>query len=157
MQDVSAVYHNKVCIPHRVYRRPLTQLSVIRHLYAFPSKQGSDRRASFPVTRVDYACLQLKDIKADPINKGLPGNWFRAKVKSVIARISNMSRLTMATGLALAIFVVLVLRWLSTGAPPVVAAPANDTLVSSSRWKGAKEYHEAAHKYVVDVLAFGSF
>lgn len=140
-----------------MYRRPLTQLSVIPHLYAFPSRQGSDRRASFPVTRVDYACLQLKDTKAGPLNKDLPGKWFRAKAKSGIARVSNMSRLSMATGLAIAIFVVLVLRWLSTDAPPVVAAPANDTLVSASWWKGTKEYHEAAHKYVVDVLAFGSF
>lgn len=110
------------------------------------------------MTRVDYACLQLKDIKADPLNKDIPGNWFHAKAKSGIARVVSMSRLTTAIGLAIAILVALALRWVSTGAPSVVvAAPVNDALVSASRWKGTKEYHEAAHKYVVDVLAFGSF
>ena len=122
-----------------------------------PPTQGSDRRASFPLTRVDYASLQLNDIKAEPLSKGTPGNWFQLKAKNGIVRLASVSRLTVAMGLAIAILVTLVLPWLSTGAPSVVAAPANDALASGSRSKGTKEYHDAAHKYVVDVLAFGSF
>ncbi|CAM9434830.1 unnamed protein product [Laminaria digitata] len=134
----------------------VTELTKSRATFRLPSP-GSDRRASFPVTRVDYASLQLNDIKADPLSKDTPGNWFHARAKNGISRVASMTRLTMAIGLAIALLVVLVLRWLSTAAPSMVVVPANDTLVSGSRWKRSKEYHEAVHKHIVDVLASGSF
>lgn len=118
------------------------------------------------MTRVDYACLQLNDTPKDPLTKSK--NWFHVKAKNGIARMTSMTRLTMAIGLAA--LMALVLPWLFAGAPPVVAAPVNGTPVrSSARGKGSghkrffawggktEEEREAARKYVVDVLAFGSF
>eukprot|EP00904_Undaria_pinnatifida_P013279 jgi/Undpi1/9081/HiC_scaffold_26.g11541.m1 len=148
----------------------IASLSVVMELekskaaFGLPSP-GSHRRASFPVTRADYACLQLNEPPKYSLIKS--GHWFHVMAKNGISRITTMTRLTMAVGLA--VLMVLILPWLFAGAPPVVSAPVNGASVSSSArgkassmkrlfaWGGrTDEEREAARRYVADVLTSGS-